>query len=134
TEFPPKSHLCHIVIAGLPADFPPLGTPNTHLHNLPVQPTPLIGREQEIAAVQQLLLREDVRLLTLTGPGGTGKTRLGLHVAAELSDHFTGGISFVNLAPISDAELVVPTLAQTLAGKESPALSIVEQLQAFLQQ
>src|SRR5437667_1465426 len=129
-----KSHLFQLVIAGLPADFPPLLTLDTHPHNLPVQPTPLIGREREIAAVQQLLLREDVRLLTLTGPGGSGKTRLGLHVAAELSDHFTGGISFVNLAPISDAELVVPTIAQTLGVKESPTRSMVEQLQAFLQE
>src|SRR5258708_7613179 len=128
------SHLFQLVIAGLPADFPPLKTLDTHPHNLPVQPTPLIGREREVAAVQQLLQREDVRLLTLTGPGGSGKTRLGLHVAAELSDHFTDGIYFVNLAPISDAELVVPTIAQTLGVKESTTRSLVEQLQAFLQE
>src|SRR2546423_1830067 len=129
-----KSHLFQLVIAGLPADFPPLKALDTHPHNLPVQPTPLIGRQREVAAVQQLLLREDVRLLTLTGPGGSGKTRLGLHVAAELSDHFTDGIYFVNLAPISDAELVVQTIAQTLGVKESPTRSMVEQLQAFLQE
>src|SRR5947207_2111501 len=129
-----KSHLFQLVIAGLPADFPPLKALDTHPHNLPVQPTPLIGRQREVAAVQQLLLREDVRLLTLTGPGGSGKTRLGLHVAAELSDHFTDGIYFVNLAPISDAELVVPTIAQTLGMKESPTRSMVEQLQIFLQE
>src|SRR6266581_2566615 len=129
-----KSHLFQLVIAGLPADFPPLKALDTHPHNLPVQPTPLIGRQREVVAVQQLLLREDVRLLTLTGPGGSGKTRLGLHVAAELSDHFTDGIYFVNLAPISDAELVVPTIAQTLGVKESATRSMVEQLQAFLQE
>ena len=129
-----QSHLFQLIIAGLPADFPPLLTLDIYLHNLPVQPTPLIGREREVAAVQQLLLREDVRLLTLTGPGGSGKTRLGLHVAAELSDHFTDGIYFVNLAPISDAELVAPTVAQTLGVKESPTRSMVEQLQAFLQE
>src|SRR3989440_190041 len=129
-----KSHLFQLVIAGLPADFPPLKTLDTHPHNLPIQPTALIGREREVTAVQQLLLREDVRLLTLTGPGGSGKTRLGLHVAAELSDHFTDGISFVNLAPISDADLVVPTMAQTLGLKEIPTRSMVEQLQAFLQE
>src|SRR3989440_550460 len=128
------SHLFQLVIGGLPADFPPLKTLDTHPHNLPIQPTPLIGREREFAAVQQLLVREDVRLLTLTGPGGSGKTRLGLHVAAELSDHFTDGIYFVNLAPISDAELVVPTIAQTLGVKESATRSMVEQLQAFLQE
>src|SRR6266700_2933133 len=132
-DLPQKSHLFQLVIADLPADFPPLKTLDTHPHNLPVQPTPLIGRKREVAAVQQLLLREDVRLLTLTGPGGSGKTRLGLHVAAELSDHFTGGIFFVNLAPISDAELVVPAIAQTLGVKESSTQSMAEQLQAFLQ-
>jgi predicted ATPase/class 3 adenylate cyclase/DNA-binding CsgD family transcriptional regulator len=133
-DLPQKTHLFQLVIADLPADFPPLKTLDTHPHNLPVQLTPLIGREREVAAVQQLLLREDVRLLTLTGPGGSGKTRLGLQVAAELSEHFTDGISFVNLAPISDADLVVPTIAQTLGVKESPTQSMVEQLQAFLQE
>jgi len=133
-DFPQKSHLFQLVIADLPADFPPLRTLDAHPHNLPVQPTPLIGREREVAVVQQFLLCEDVRLLTLTGPGGSGKTRLGVHVAAELSDHFTDGISFVNLAPISDADLVVPTIAQTLGVKESPTQSMVEQLHAFLQE
>src|SRR6266852_1883041 len=132
-DLPQKSHLFQLVIADLPADFPPLKTLDTHPHNLPVQPTPLIGREREVAAVQQLLLREDVRLLALTGPGGGGKTRMALHAAAELSDHFTDGISFVNLAPISDADLVVPTIAQTLGVKESPTRSMAEQLQDFLQ-
>jgi predicted ATPase/class 3 adenylate cyclase/DNA-binding CsgD family transcriptional regulator len=129
-----KSHLFQLVIADLPADFPPLRTLDTHPHNLPAQPTPLIGREREVAAVQQLLQREEVRLLTLTGPGGSGKTRLSLHVAAELRDHFTDGIYFVNLAPISDAELVVPTMVQTLGLKESATRSMVEQLQTFLQE
>src|SRR5438270_3713624 len=133
-DLPQKSHLFQLVIADLPADFPPLLTLDTHLHNLPVQPTPLIGREREVTAVQQLLLREDVRLLTLTGPGGSGKTRLGLHVAAELSDHFTDGIFFVNLAPLSDAELVVPTIAQTLGVKENPKWSMAKQLHSFLQE
>ena len=131
-DFPQKNHLFQLVIADLPADFPLLKTLDTYPHNLPVQPTPLIGREREVAAVQQLLLREDVRLLTLTGPGGSGKTRLGLHVAAELSDHFTDGIFFVNLAPLSAAEQVVPTIAQVLGVKESPTQSMVEQLQTFL--
>src|SRR5438876_8138670 len=87
-DLPQKSHLFQLVIAGLPADFPPLKTLDTHPYNLPVQPTPLIGREREVATVQQLLRRKDVRLLTLTGPGGIGKTRLAQPVAAELSEVF----------------------------------------------
>jgi predicted ATPase len=71
-----------------------------------------------VAAILHLLSFEEVRLVTLTGPGGTGKTRLGLRVAAELSDTFTDGVYFVNLAPLSDPGLVVPSIAQTLAIKE----------------
>src|SRR5205085_458106 len=71
------SHLYQLVIADLRASFPPLKTLDASRSHLPVQPTPLIGREKEVAAVQRLLHRQEVRLLTLTGPGGTGKTRLG---------------------------------------------------------
>ena len=75
---------------------------------------------------QRLLQREEVRLLTLTVPGGTGKTRLGLQVAAELSDHFADGVFFVNLAPISDPALVVPTIAQTLDVKEAAGQPLLD--------
>jgi predicted ATPase/class 3 adenylate cyclase/DNA-binding CsgD family transcriptional regulator len=122
------NHLYQLVTIGLPADFPPLKTLDTHAHNLPIQLTSLIGREQEIAAIGHLLQRQEVRLLTLTGPGGTGKTRLGLQVAAELSEEFSDGVFFVNLAPLSDPELVVPTIAQTLGLKEAagqPLLDLV---------
>jgi hypothetical protein len=128
-----KSHLYRLVTTGLPADFPPLRTLDTHPNNLPVQLTSLIGREEEMATVQRLLCRDDIRLLTLTGPGGTGKTRLGLQVAAELSDHFADGVFFVNLAPISDPALVVPTVAQTLEVKETEAQpQLVDHLKMFL--
>src|SRR5574340_1811383 len=97
-------HLYQLVIAGLPADFPILKTLNAFPNNLPIQPTPLIGREREVMSLEQLLRRNDVRLVTLTGPGGTGKTRLALQVAAELSDMEWHGVYFVDLAPVSDSK------------------------------
>jgi predicted ATPase len=87
-------------------------------YNLPAQLTSLIGREQEIRAVCSLLRQPEVRLVTLTGPGGVGKTRLALQVAADLLDEFADGICFVPLAPISDPDLVPPTVAQMLGLKE----------------
>jgi len=128
------SHLFQLVIAGLPADFPPLKTLDTHPNNLPIQPTPLVGREQEVSALQRLLHRQDVHLLTLTGPGGTGKTRLGLQIAAELSDGFRDGVFFVNLAPITDPALVMPTIAQTLDVKEGPGQTLLDLLINFLRE
>ena len=86
---------------------------------LPAPPTALVGRRLEIAAVAALLRRDDVRLVTLTGPGGTGKTRLGLAVAEELADEFRDGVSFVDLAPIGDAALLATAIAATLGVKES---------------
>jgi predicted ATPase len=87
-----------------------------------------------VARVAQLLLRDDVRLLTLTGPGGIGKTRLGLQVAAELCDQFADGVFFVNLAPIGDPALILPTMAQTLGVQESASRSMLDILQAVLKE
>lgn len=112
------SRLFQLVIAGLPVDFPQLRTLDAHRHNLPIQPTPFIGREREVATVCGLLRRADVRLLTLMGPGGVGKTRLGLQVAAELADQFTDGVVLVRLAPVTVPEQVVPAIIQTLSISE----------------
>jgi predicted ATPase/class 3 adenylate cyclase len=98
----------------LPSDFPPLTSPIARPHNLPVHRSALIGREREIAEVQALLLRPDVGLVTLVGPGGIGKTRLATQVAAELLDRFRYGVSFVPLAPIRDPSLVAVTIGQAL--------------------
>jgi predicted ATPase len=96
------------------SDFPPLRTLNQS--NLPVQPTPLIGRSRELAEVLDLVGSH--RLVTLTGPGGSGKTRLALQAAAELVECFRDGVWFVALAPLRDARLVLPTIAQTLGVRE----------------
>lgn len=88
--------------------------------NLPVHRTPFIGRRVDRTALQPLLIDPAIRLVTLTGPGGTGKTRLAVQVASDLAGHFPGGTCFVNLALISDARLVVPAIAQALGVRESP--------------
>jgi predicted ATPase/DNA-binding CsgD family transcriptional regulator len=103
-------------------------------HNLPAQLTSLIGREREVAATRTLLSRPEVRLLTLTGTGGVGKTRLALQVATEVLADFPDGISFVSLAPISDSEFVVPTIAQTLGVKEIAEQPLLDQLKASLRE
>ena len=122
-----------LVVAGLPSEFLPLRTLDLHRHNLPVQPTALLGREREVAAARERLLRPDVRLLTLTGPGGTGKTRLSLQIAAEAIDHFDDGVCFVPLAPISEPRLVMPTIAHALGIRDAGERPLEESLHGFLQ-
>jgi predicted ATPase/class 3 adenylate cyclase len=117
---------------GLEREFPPLATLETRPTNLPPQPTRLIGREQELAEVGELLRRVDVRLLTVTGPGGAGKTRLALQAAADLLDDFADGVFFVGLAGVAEPALVIPAIAQTLGVKESGGLSAEEALERFV--
>ena len=101
-------------------------------HNLPAQPTPLIGREEEVQAASTLLRRPDMRLLTLAGTAGIGKTRLALQVATELLQDFADGVSFVPLASIIDPDLVVLAIAQTLRIGETGTRPLLDLLQASL--
>jgi predicted ATPase/class 3 adenylate cyclase len=124
--------LAQLVIPGLPAGFPPLRSLDFRPHNLPVQATVLLGREREIGEVRALLRRDDIRLITLTGPGGTGKTRLSLHAAADVIDQFEHGVFLVPLAPLVDPALVPSVIAETLGLRDLSGRSATESLTAFL--
>ncbi len=118
-----------LVHPDIPSEFPPLKSLDMHPHNLPVQTTQLIGREKELEAVTKMLLDENARIVTLTGTGGIGKTRLGLQVAAELIELFKHGVFFVDLVPISDPGLLASVIAQTLKVRETggrPLLDVVK--------
>ncbi len=103
----------------LPADFPPIRTLATQTNNLPVQPTPFLGREEQVARVVDRLRRDDVRLLTITGAGGVGKTRLALQAAADLLGDFPDGIWFVDLSLLGDPELVPSAIAGVLGVRDA---------------
>jgi predicted ATPase/class 3 adenylate cyclase/Tfp pilus assembly protein PilF len=121
-----------LVSSDLPSDFPPLRTLDAYRNNLPLQPTPLIGREKEISEVCDLVRGDETRLLTLTGPGGIGKTRLALQAAADLLDDFPDGTFFVPLATLTEAELLLPAVAETLGVRETGEQPLEESLKDYL--
>ena len=112
------------------ADFPPLRSLNAT--NLPAQPTPLIGRSGEVARAIELMRSEDVRLLTLTGAGGSGKTRLALQVAAELVDDFVDGVFWVPLSALGEPAFVLPTIGRTLGATNGVAEHVDEKRMLLL--
>ncbi|MEX0629564.1 MAG: adenylate/guanylate cyclase domain-containing protein [Chloroflexota bacterium] len=118
-------HLWQIAIDGLPATFPAPRTLDATPNNLPLQLTSFLGRQREVADAVALLAEH--RLVTLTGPGGTGKTRLALQVAAEASDRYPDGVYFVVLEPITRPELLLPTMAQAM-GLMDPGAASVDRL------
>ena len=97
-----EERIYQLAAPGLPSEFPPLKAPKRYPSTLPLQPTPLIGREREVEKVCRRLRATEVRVLTLTGPGGTGKTRVSVQVAAELTDEYEDGVFFVSLAAVAD--------------------------------
>jgi predicted ATPase/class 3 adenylate cyclase len=123
-----------VVASGLRHDFPPLRSLPHHPTNLTVLPTPLIGRNDELSLVTRLLGQREARLVTLTGPGGAGKTRLVLEAAAELLDTFPAGVFFVDLSALRDPALVIPTIADTLGVREAPGQPLAALLSAHLGQ
>jgi predicted ATPase/class 3 adenylate cyclase len=123
-------HIYQLVIANLPVEFPPLKTLDAYRHNLPVQLTSFIGREKEMAEIKRSILTH--RLVTLTGVGGTGKTRLALQVAAELLDQFPDGTWFVELASITDPELIPQSILSTIGIPEQPGMTIQQLLVDYL--
>jgi predicted ATPase/class 3 adenylate cyclase len=116
----------------LRADFPPLNTPGDIPHNLPAHPTPFLGREREIEEIVALLQRSDVRLVTLTGPGGVGKTRLGLRVAAEALESFPDGAFVIDLARLTDPDLIPSATATALGLREQAGQPLPATLADYL--
>src|SRR5215218_5228997 len=121
-----------LLTPGLPSEFPPLRTLDTYRNNLPLQPTPLVGREKEVSEVCDLLGGDETSLLTLTGPGGIGKTRVALQAAADLLDEFPDGTFFAQLATLTEAELFLPAVAETLGVKETAEQPLDESLKDYL--
>ena len=125
-------HLWQMVAGDLRAEFPPILTLDAIPNNLPAQPTVFIGREAELGEIVKRLTSADVRLLTLTGPGGIGKTRLSLQAAAELIERFEDGVYFVDLSPIRDPEAVPTAIARTLGLRETSDRPLLDELKELL--
>src|SRR3989475_2951200 len=123
-------HIFQYVERGLREDFPLLRSLSAFAHNLPGQLTSFIGRETEVAEIKHLISR--TRLLTLSGAGGNGKTRLALQTAAEMVDHFANGVWFVDMAAVLDPTLIPTTVSTTLRLREQAGQTVLETLVAFL--
>ncbi|MCA1554486.1 MAG: adenylate/guanylate cyclase domain-containing protein, partial [Chloroflexi bacterium] len=129
-DFPEPEHVYQLVIAGSHSEFPPPKTLGAFPNNLPSQLTSFIGREREIAEVKRLL--GTTRLLTLTGVGGTGKTRLSLKVASDVVETFRDGVWLVELAPLADPALVPQAVASSLGVREQAGRELMATIADYL--
>ncbi|HEY3111189.1 MAG TPA: tetratricopeptide repeat protein [Chloroflexota bacterium] len=132
-DVPEPEQIYQLVHPELPARFPPLRTLNALPHNLPVQLTSFVGREREVADARRELLRKEVRLLTLAGPAGTGKTRLALQVAEDALAEFANGIFFVALARLDEPGLLASTIGEAIDVREVPGQPLLHTLKDALQ-
>ena len=132
-DLPEPEHLYQLEIGGLPKEFPSLRTLGHRGSNLPTPGTRLIGREELVQRVVGFLRRDDIRLVTLTGPGGCGKSRLAIQVGSELLPDFPDGVSWVALAPISTPGFVVSAIASALGVREGSGESLEASLTKYLE-
>lgn len=107
-------HIYQLSATGLVVKFPPIISLDTVLTNLPVMTDPFIGRERELAEVKELIFNPSCRMVTLTGPGGIGKTRLAVHTAAEIAEKYSDGVYLISLSPLSATEFIVTRIADEL--------------------
>jgi predicted ATPase/class 3 adenylate cyclase len=125
-------HVYQLVAPGLETDFPPLNALAVRLTNLPSQRTPFVGRQQEVQAVLDLLQQKQARLVTLFGPGGAGKTRLSVEIAETSLPDYSDGVFFVDLAPITNSELLPSAVANVLDIPEASGNTLNELIQRYL--
>jgi predicted ATPase/class 3 adenylate cyclase len=129
-DLPTAERLFQVVAPGLSEDFPPIRSIDSRPNNLPRQLTTFVGRQADIGEAKRAL--SSTPLLTLTGPGGVGKTRLAIEIAGELIDEFEDGIWFVDLGPLKDPEFVVPAIASAVGVMHAPGQPILETVTEYL--
>ena len=125
-------HLFQVSLPGLPAEFAPLSTVDLRPNNLPTETSAFVGREAELRAIRERLDDADVRLVTLTGPGGSGKTRLAIRAAADQVDRFTDGVYFVDLVTASDSDAVLALVATALGLGDAAERLLLDELRRHL--
>lgn len=131
-DIPAPERIYQLVAPDLPASFPPLNTLDRRPTNLPAPPTAFVGRERELAEITTLLRRPDVRLITMTGPGGSGKTRLSIKVGSAMLDEFAAGVYFVPLSSSTTPAMVATAIGQSLGLKENANQAPLDALKEHL--